>query len=111
MNKIFEIYKANLKGIVLMIIAGFFTAFGQLLWKISGNINLFFGFCCYGLGAILMIISFKYGKCSILHPIMSVSYIFALVFGKIFLNESINFIQLIGILLVCVGVGFLGYEK
>lgn len=103
------------KGIVFMIISAFFTANGQLFWKLSQNsnrlINIAIGFILYGLGALLMIIAFKNGELSVLYPIMCVSYIFALINGYVFLHETISLSNLIGIMIIIIGVSLLGREN
>lgn len=96
------------KGIFLMLISAFLTAEGQLLWKLSlqkGSIYfLIFGFALYGIGALSMIISFKFGELSVLYPLMCISYIFAIINGYIFLEETIDISKLIGVLLIMAGV-------
>ena len=95
-----------------MILASLFTSLGQMLWKIfreNEDIKfLILGFLLYGLGAILMILAFKFGKYSIIHPMMCSSYIFAIILGTIFLKEHINLYQLLGILMISFGVIFIG---
>ena len=95
------------KGILLMIIVSFMVATSQLLWKLSeGNIGLLLitGFILYGVGSLLMIVAFKFGDLSTLHPIMALSYIAALFYSKFILNEPLSLIQLVGILLIIIGV-------
>lgn len=104
-------FKKNYKGIILISIAALFTSVGQLLWKISnGQINAFMvsGFLCYGLGAVLMIIAFRFGSLSVLHPILSLSYIFAIVLGAIFLGEYLKTMQVMAIIIIIVGVTLIG---
>jgi drug/metabolite transporter (DMT)-like permease len=96
---------------MIMIVDALFTALGQYFWKISNGENfylLIIGFLCYGIGAIGMIIAFRYGSFSVLHPMVSVGYIFSLVIGYYFLNEIINGMKLIGIFLILSGVILLG---
>lgn len=98
------------KGITLVIISALCTSFGQLLWKLGvdkGILLLFLGFVLYGIGALSLIIAFKFGKLSILHPIMCVGYIFTLVNGYIFLGEEIALKQVIGIAIIIIGVIFI----
>lgn len=106
---------SSIKGILIMIMASFVTATGQLLWKLfqleNSLLYLIFGFSLYGIGAILMIIAFKYGKYSAVHPMMCTSYIFALGYSSIFLSEKINFIQIIGVLVIILGVVLIGREN
>lgn len=95
------------KGILLMIIVSFMVATSQLLWKLSeGNIGLLLitGFVLYGVGSLLMIVAFKFGDLSTLHPIMALSYIVALFYSKFILNEPLSLIQFVGILLIIIGV-------
>ena len=55
-----------------------------------------------------MIISFHFGKLSVVHPVLSTSYVFGLVLGKIFLREYISPMQYIGIVVVALGVIIIG---
>lgn len=111
MEKGKELYK----GIILMMASAFFTANGQLLWKFalsSGNmLKIVMGFGLYGIGALLMIMAYKFGELSVLYPIMCVSYIFAIINGYLFLGESISPRKLIGILIIIAGVSLLGKES
>lgn len=95
-----------------MIIASLFTSIGQLSWKVFQNeeiiLFLLLGFILYNIGAILMIIAFKFGKYSAVHPMLCTSYVFALIFGYIFLKENIDVLQIIGILIITVGVILIG---
>lgn len=103
--------KKNLKGIIFVILASICTTVGQLLWKFSNGIEIKYivgGFALYFLGAILIIIAFKYGSLSVIHPFMSIGYIFALILGKIFLNENIFFNQYFGVALIIIGVMLIG---
>jgi len=103
--------KKNLKGIILMIMASLLTAVGQLLWKISDGKDikwLIIGFACYGLGAVLMVIALRFGSLSVIHPMLSFGYIFAIVLGPIVLKEHITIAQLIAIAMIITGVVFIG---
>lgn len=104
--------KSMYNGILLMIASAFFTANGQLLWKLALNsdqtIKIIMGFVLYGIGALLMLIAFKFGELSVLYPIMCVSYIFAIINGWIFLGEALSLRKLVGILIIIAGVSFLG---
>lgn len=104
-----ESLKKNYKGIIFMLIASLLTSIGQLFWKLSHNyIFLGLGFICYGAGAVLMIIAFKFGSFSVLHPMMCLSYVFALLFGSLFLQESVGAFKVIGVLFIITGVIFIG---
>lgn len=102
-----ESLKKNKNGIILMVISSVCVCLGQLLWKLSANNGLLFllsGFVLYALGAIIMIIAYKYGSLSVLQPILSLNYIFGLILGVYILHESFNLIKLFGIIIIISGV-------
>lgn len=111
MNNFIMSIKKNYKGFILIIIASLFTSIGQLLWKLSmGEINfqMLAGFMCYGLGAVLMIIAFRFGSLSVLHPMLSLSYIVATILGVTFLHETLKVTQIIGLIIIIIGVVLIG---
>lgn len=106
-----ESIKKNLKGILIMFLASTCTSVGQLSWKLSKGcigIELFLGFILYGIGALLIIRAFKHGSFSVLHPMLSISYIIATFLGVFILNEDIGIIKFLGIFIVIIGVMFVG---
>ena len=83
----------NKKGIGLMAISSLFVATGQLFWKLSvdhGLGSLVIGFVLYGVGASLMILAYRYGALSVLQPMLSLNYIFAIIFAWLILNEALT---------------------
>jgi uncharacterized membrane protein len=114
LNSDYHFMKRNLViGITIMCMAAVCTSFGQLLWKLSSESeNTLFlyigGYALYGIGAVLMIIAFKFGDLSILHPMLSVGFILAIVWGRIILEEPVTFKKLIGIAVIIAGMIFLG---
>ena len=100
-------FQKNKKGIVLMIIAAVFAAFGQLAWKLSaaqGILLAILGLGLYGLGAILMILAYRFGKVSVLQPMLSFSYVLSIVLGYYILRESMNLFKVLGIGSIIIGV-------
>ncbi len=95
-----------------MLFASFFTSIGQLLWKISNGgqdlVSMFFGFFFYGLGAVAIIIAFRYGSLSVLHPMQSLSYIYAIIMGSVILKEDVNLKQMLSIFVIMAGVVLIG---
>ncbi len=105
-----ESFKKNKQGIILMICSSICACIGQLFWKLSstnGALLIFSGFIFYGLGALIMIIAYKFGKLSVLQPILSLNYVLSLVFGFIFLHESVTVLKIIGVLVIMCGVIFI----
>ena len=111
MDKFILSLKKNKIGIAIIIFSAICTAFGQYCWKVweaKGMLTLLIGFVLYGIGAISMIIAFKFGSLSVLHPMMSIGYVFALFIWYFMLGEAITLTKVLGILLILLGVAFIG---
>ena len=91
-----ESIKKNKKGIILMIISSICACIG-LIYMIVG-----FGF--YGVGALVMIIAYRYGKLSVLQPMLSLNYVLSIVLAAIVLGEKVGFVKCIGVLVIIAGV-------
>lgn len=102
-----ESFKKNQKGIYFICISSIFACIGQLLWKLSSEGNLWYlivGFSFYGLGALIMLIAYKFGSLSVIQPFLSLNYILSIIFGYFFLGEMITISKVIGIMIIMVGV-------
>lgn len=95
-------------GVLLMIASSVCACLGQLFWKMAaGNTDvliLLFGFVLYGLGALLMIIAYRFGKLSVLQPILASNYVLSIVLGALILNEQVTLFKCVGIMLIITGV-------
>ncbi len=120
-----ESLKRNRKGIILMLISALSLSVGQLLWKFAdfsdigtklssseGIVGVVLsvapGFIVYALGALVMTIALGSGELSVLQPINSMSYVFALILSAIFLTEPITPLMVIGIFVIIAGVILIG---
>lgn len=106
-----ESLKKNKYGIALMAISSICVCIGQLLWKLSINKGVLFlllGFAFYGLGAIIMIIAYKFGSLSVLQPMLSLNYVLSIILAATILNEKITLMKVIGVLVIIVGVILIG---
>ena len=102
-----ESLKKNKKGILLMLVSSVCVCVGQLLWKLSvtqGIIIMLAGFCFYGLGALVMIVAYKFGKLSVLQPMLSLNYVLSIIMAVIVLKEAITILKCIGVLVIIAGV-------
>ena len=100
----------NKKGIFLMICSSLCACVGQLLWKMSvekGILFLLAGFGLYGVGALVMIVAYRYGKLSILQPILGLNYVLSIIFGAIFLGEPVGILKGVGVLTIICGIVFI----
>lgn len=102
-----ESINSNRKGIALMLLSSICACTGQLLWKIAGSngiLCLLAGFSLYGIGALLMIIAYRYGKLSVLQPMLAMNYVLGVILGKFILDESISPLKIGGTLVIMIGV-------
>lgn len=102
-----ESIRRNKKGILLMIISSMCVCIGQLLWKLSvdyGIMLMLLGFCFYGVGALIMIVAYRYGKLSVLQPMLSLNYVLSIGLAVIVLKEELHLLKCIGVLVIIMGV-------
>jgi len=100
-------FKNNRKGILMMVASSVFVSFGQMFWKMfhtDGLWALILGLVLYGFGAVIMIVAYKYGKLSVLQPMLCLSYVFAIFIGFFILNEGMDLPRIAGIIIVVFGV-------
>lgn len=106
-----ESFKKNKYGILLMGISSICVCVGQLFWKFSvnkGTLFLILGFVFYGIGALVMLIAYKFGSLSVLQPMLSLNYVLSIVLASTILNEKITLMKVIGVLVIIVGVILIG---
>lgn len=99
--------RKNKKGIVLMILSSLCVCTGQLLWKLSvqgGLLPLLAGFCLYGLGAVVMIVAYRYGKLSVLQPMLSLNYVLSIALAAVILREEVTLLKCVGVVVIVTGV-------
>lgn len=90
-----------------MLISSICACVGQLLWKLAAGGALWIvllGFVFYGVGALFMIIAYRFGKVSILQPILSLNYVLSVILAATILKEEITLVKCIGVLLIILGV-------
>ena len=103
-------------AILLMLLCTLFISIAQLLYKsgadklefsflsIISKWNIFLGLFLYGLGAILLIAALRYGKLSVLYPIIASSYIWVALGSMYFFGESISLFRWLGVILIVGGI-------
>ena len=110
----------QLWAIGLVILATLIGAFGPILLKKASakrlskisslitNYHLFGGVALYAIGTILFIPALKGGDLSVLYPFVALAYIWISLLSVKFLGEKMNRLKWLGILLIIVGVSFIG---
>lgn len=102
-----ESLKKNKKGIILMLISSICVCVGQLLWKLSSVYGLglmFLGFFFYGVGALVMLIAYRFGKLSVLQPMLSLNYVLSIFVAAFVLKEEITILKCVGVLVIIAGI-------
>ncbi|MBW2974235.1 EamA family transporter [Candidatus Woesearchaeota archaeon] len=110
----------QLWSVGLVMLAGVTGSLGPImLKKASGklsfrpkelikNYNLMIGFLLYGAATALFIPALKGGELSVLYPLISITYIWVILWSLKLLNEKMNKMKWVGIFLIVIGVAFIG---
>ena len=111
----------KLWAILLILVTTLLTSSAQILYKLGvpslkfdlasilTSYYLIGGLVLYGIGALLMIISFRGGEVSVLYPIIATSYIWVSVLSIYFLGEKMNIFRWIGVFIIIAGIVSIGY--
>ena len=104
------------KIILLTALAAFIGSIGQLEFKqgadtlqfdiklLLTNYHLIAGVAVYALSTVLYVYSLSKGNLSVLYPIIATSYIWTLIFSKIFLKETVGLTSWAGVFFILLGV-------
>lgn len=90
-----------------MLVSSLCVCIGQLLWKMSadmGIVVMLAGFLFYGIGALVMIVAYRFGKLSVLQPMLSLNYVLSIILAALVLKESITVLKCIGVMVIIGGV-------
>ena len=114
----------KLWAILLILFTTLLTSSAQILYKLGileipsskfdlmsviTNYYIIGGLLLYGIGAILMIISFRGGEVSVLYPIIATSYIWVSILSIYFLGERMNYFRWIGVFIIIAGILSISY--
>lgn len=113
--------KTTKKAIFLIILSSICAGIGQLMWKSASssltssifsflNIYLIGGIFLYGLATVIMVLSFREGELSVLHPFLATSYVWVtLISPFIISSETLSTFKILGVILIFFGVSFIAY--
>jgi len=111
----------QLWAIGLVVTATIIGSFGPILLKKASakrlsklkslvtNYPLFGGVALYAIGTLLFIPALKGGDLSVLYPFVALAYIWVSLLSVKFLDEKMNKFKWLGIILIIVGVSFIGF--
>jgi multidrug transporter EmrE-like cation transporter len=113
--------KTPISSILLVLLASFISSFGAVFlklgsahlsrgirgalnWQLAAGIGLFLG------SSVPFVIGLKHGELSVLYPMVSFSYLWAMVWSKIFFHEHITRAKMGALAMIlagiiCIGVG------
>ena len=75
---------------------------GIFTWDCAGNVAL--GLFLYASGSVTMMVAFRSGEVSVLHPIMSFSYVLSQIIGAIVFHDPLTWGRSIGVVLITIGI-------
>ena len=111
----------NTLAIILVVIGNFIGAFGSVfLKKGAKNFNfnilkqlrnkyLIFGVLLFVLSSVAYIYALSMERLSVLYPVTSFTYILVALFSVWLLKEKMNKYKWLGIILIILGIIFVGY--
>ena len=108
-----------MKSISLVFIGGIIGSFGAVFLKLGAakltksiwsflNVQLAFGVSLYLLSTVFYILGIKGGQLSVLYPMVSLGYIFTMLWSYLFFNEAFTRQKVLGLGLILLGVFFVG---
>ncbi|HYD03366.1 MAG TPA: EamA family transporter [Alphaproteobacteria bacterium] len=112
--------------LIFILLATICTSFGQLFLKLGAqhlsvsyymaqsiifNPYLLTGIVLYAFGAIFLIYSMKNVNLSYAYPFMSLNFMWVSMLSYFVLGEKIFFAQIIGIIIIIIGVILIGSDK
>jgi uncharacterized membrane protein len=111
-----RVKRLDWKIILLTAVAAFMGSIGQLEFKqgannlqfdikmLLTNYHLIAGVAVYALSTVLYVYALSKGNLSILYPIIATSYIWTLIFSKVFLKEPVGLTSWTGVFFIMLGV-------
>lgn len=111
------------QSIALVFIASFIGSFGALFLKAGAgrlhdglrylvlNPKLILGVVLFVASSIAYVVGIRKGELSVLYPLVSLSYIWALLWSRLFLKEPLTRNKFYGLGLIVLGIVFIGLAK
>jgi multidrug transporter EmrE-like cation transporter len=111
--------KTPLSSILLVVLGSFIGSFGAVFLKIGSDklrhglrnilsIPLAAGVGMYLLSSVFFIAALRNGELSVLYPLVSLGYIWTLLWSNLFFKEPLTRHKFLGLFLILVGVSFIG---
>jgi drug/metabolite transporter (DMT)-like permease len=105
---------------LLVLVASFFGSFGAVFLKSGSqklkhglrylflNIRLVAGVVLFLGSSVFYVLGLKRGEVSVLYPMVSLANVWTLIWSRLFFKEPITGAKALGLLLILIGVFFIG---
>jgi drug/metabolite transporter (DMT)-like permease len=112
-----------IQSIVLVSIASFIGSFGALFLKAGAaklhlgkrylvlNPRLLLGVALFCASSLAYVVGVRRGELSVLYPLVSLSYIWTMLWSVLFLKERMTRNKVLGLALIVIGIIFIGFGK
>ena len=109
-----------LRSMLMVFFASVVGSFGAVFLKLGAlrldnknvmsfvNSRLLIGVGLYLGSSVIYAMGLRGGQLSVLYPLVSLGYVFTLVWSKLFFNEPLTRYKVVGLLLILVGVALVG---
>jgi drug/metabolite transporter (DMT)-like permease len=111
-----------LYSILLVLLASFIGSFGAVFLKSGSghlksssilslllNWRLAAGILLFVLSSVFFIAAIKHGELSVLYPMVSLSYVWTMLWSRVFFGEPFTKSKFLGLAMILVGICFLGF--
>ena len=108
-------------SIILVLLASFIGSFGAVFLKlgaerISGPLTRLFtnywlavGIVLYLLSSVFYMMGVSQGQLTVLYPMVSIGYIWAILWARVFFKEPFTVAKIGGLLMIIFGVGLINF--
>ena len=111
--------KTPISSMLLVLLASFIGSFGAVFLKMGSaklrhgfsnilNTRLAAGVALYLLSTCFFILAIRNGELTVLYPLVSLGYVWTLLWAKVFFKEPLTRYKFVGLFLILVGVSFIG---
>jgi multidrug transporter EmrE-like cation transporter len=108
--------KTPVSSIVLVLIGSFIGSFGAVFLKAGSgmlrrnlrsflfNWKLMAGICFYLLSSVFFVMGVKHGELTILYPLVSLGYVWTLLWSRVFFQEPLTTAKFVGLATIMAGI-------
>ena len=111
--------KTPVSSMLLVLLASFIGSFGAVFLKMGSaklvdglsqivNYRLAAGVALYLLSTCFFIVAIRNGELTVLYPLVSLGYVWTMLWSKLFFKEPLTRQKFLGLFLILVGVSFIG---